>query len=143
MNPSPRPSRRYAEYVRKIACHEWTVVGLVGGDKVVLRHTSGATAAYGTHDGGNEWNGPRNFAADVQKACGCKLIEPRGRKRSRKRATSLDAELTAARRRHALSFQKRADERDELARAERERERQAAASAADDRRRRSIEELMR
>lgn len=85
MNVSPKPSPRFAEYVRKIKCGEWESLGPLGSDKGALRHThTGQTVAYNTHDGGNEWNGARNFALTVQRICGCRLIEPRGRKRSRK-----------------------------------------------------------
>jgi hypothetical protein len=79
-----KPSRRYAEYVRRIVCDEWTPAGSTGGDKALLVHVSGVTVAYCLHDGGNDWNGPRNFALEVQKTCGCQLIEARGRKKSRK-----------------------------------------------------------
>lgn len=138
------PSKRYAEYVRKITCGEWRPDGLRGNDKAVLRHTSGATVAYGLHDGGNEWNGPRNFAAEVQRICGCQLIEPRGRKRSRKSAaTAVDPEVEASRRRHAERYEARLAEREAARQAEMDRRVAAERAAADDRRRREIEELMR
>lgn len=81
-----RPSKRYAEYIRRIKCDHWVADDKpVGNDKAVLRCVlNDATAAYGLHDGGNDWNGPRNFAADIQKGCGCQIIESRGRKKSRK-----------------------------------------------------------
>lgn len=81
-----RPSKRYSEYVRLIKCDHWVADDKpVGNDKAVLRCTlNGKTVAYGLHDGGNDWNGPRNFAAEVEKCCGCRIIQPRGRKRSKK-----------------------------------------------------------
>lgn len=84
MKVDPKPSRRFSEYVRKISCDEWTSLGKGRDDVGVLQHESGVTVAYGLHDGGNDINGPRNFAAEVQRICGCHLIEARGRKRSRK-----------------------------------------------------------
>ncbi len=84
MSNWPKPSPRFAEYVRKMsACGHWTFTGRTGTDKAVLEH-DGVTVAYQLHDGGNDWNGPRNFAAEAQRACGCKFIESRGRKKSRK-----------------------------------------------------------
>ena len=88
MSDWPKPSSRYAEYVRKLAaCGHWKFTGIVGGDKAVLSHR-GATVTYGMHDGGNDYNGPRNFAAAAQRACGCTFVQPRGRKRSRKAVTA-------------------------------------------------------
>lgn len=84
MSDWPKPSSRYAEYVRKLAaCGHWEFTGITGGDKAVLSHGR-ESVAYGMHDGGNDRNGPRNFAAAAQRACGCTFIQPRGRKRSRK-----------------------------------------------------------
>jgi hypothetical protein len=145
MRFDPKPSRRYAEYTRKIACDEWVVIGATGNDKVVIQHRpSGATAAYCLHDGGNDWNGPRNFALDVQRACGCQLIQPRGRKKSRKSLRPAeDPQLEAARRKHAEEFQARADERDRLRAKEEARQISARVAAEQDRRRREIEDLMR
>ncbi len=79
-----KPSRRYAEYVRRI-CNEWEPAGVSGNDLALIRHIpTGTVLAYGLHDGGNDHNSARNFASDVQRVCGCRLIEVRGRKRSRK-----------------------------------------------------------
>lgn len=96
-----KPSPRYAEYVRKITCGDWEPAGIKGNDRGVLLHTkTGATVSYGLHDGGNALSGPRNFAADVQRICGCPLVEPRGRKRSRKNPARADPAFEAARQRH-------------------------------------------
>lgn len=83
----PTPGPRHAEYVRKIAkCGHWEFVKTTGGDKAVLAHrASGQTIAYGLHDGGNDYNSARNFATEAQRICGCRFIESRGRKRSRKK----------------------------------------------------------
>lgn len=93
-----KPSKRYAEYVRLIKCDRWVADDkAVGNDKAILRCVlNGATVAYGLHDGGNEWNGPRNFAAEVQKACGCQIVEHRGRKKSRKAIKPSGFQLTKA-----------------------------------------------
>lgn len=100
MSDWPKPSSRYAEYVRKLAaCGHWTFTGITGGDKAVLRHGR-ESVAYGMHDGGNERNGPRNFAAAAQRACGCTFIQPRGRKRSRKTFRDRDPQVEAQRRRY-------------------------------------------
>ena len=143
MKVGVRPSARFAEYVRKIACDEWEFVGTSGGDKGILRHKSGATVAYGLHDGGNDWNGPRNFATEVQRICGCRLIEHRGRKRSRKSAPGADPQVEASRRRHAAEFAAKAEERERQRAQEEQRRLAAERAAADDRRRREIEGLMR
>lgn len=80
-----KPSPRFAEYVRKITCDHWETAGVSNNDRAVLRHkATGQTVSYALHDGGNDRNGGRNFAADVQRICGCRLLEVRGRKRSRK-----------------------------------------------------------
>lgn len=92
-----KPSSRFAEYIRKIACDQWECAGASGNDKAILRHReTGQTVAYNLHDGGNDWNGPRNFALDVQRLCGCQLIEPRGRKKSRKSVRPSGFTLSAA-----------------------------------------------
>lgn len=150
MKLDPAPSKRYGEYLRKVTCDEWEVVGLRGDDKVVLRHRGTAmTIAYGTHDGGNDWNGPRNMALAMQRACGCRLIEPRGRKRSRKGRgpTREDLALAAARRKHRERYEAEAETRGAARAAERaaaqRRAREIAAAADADRRRRDIEDLMR
>lgn len=93
----PKPATRYAEYVRKVkACGHWEYDKSTGRDKAVLRHKSGATVAYNLHDGGNDWNGARNFAAEAGRACGCKFIESRGRKKSRKKIETSGFSLDAA-----------------------------------------------
>lgn len=127
-----KPSSRYAEYVRKIQCDEWECAGKSGNDKAVLRHMpSGVTVAYNLHDGGNDWNGPRNFAAEVQRACGCRLIEPRGRKASRKSPrVGTDPEVEASRRKHRETWAAKAAERDAARVAEELRARDIAATEA-------------
>lgn len=148
MNPSIKPSKRYAEYVRKITCDEWDEAGTTGNDKGVLRHkATGATVAYCLHDGGNDWNGPRNFAAEVQRICGCRLIEARGRKTSRKAVSNIDPAVEAAKAKHVELHAERLErefQQREAARAE-EAKRIAAAKAArdSDRRERDIASLMR
>lgn len=100
MSDWPKPSSRYAEYVRKLAaCGHWKFTAIVGGDKAVLSHGR-ESVAYGMHDGGNDKNGPRNFAAEAQRACGCTFIQPRGRKRSRKTFRDRDLRVEAQRRRY-------------------------------------------
>ena len=85
MTPWPKPSQRAAEYVRKVkACGHWTHVD-TKRDGAVLRHdTTGVTVVYSLHDGGNDLNGAHNFATAAQNACGCRFIESRNRKPSRK-----------------------------------------------------------
>lgn len=83
----PKASPRYAEYVRKLkACGHWYFAGLSRGEHdAILRHRrTGRTVSYPSHDGGNEYNGARNFAAQAGQICGCTFVEHRGRKRSRK-----------------------------------------------------------
>lgn len=140
-----KPSPRYSEYARKIKCDEWECAGKTGDDKAVLRHTrTGVTVAYGLHDGGNDWNGPRNFAAAVQAACGCRLIEPRGRKKSRKSLRVLEnPEVEASRRRHQTDWESKVTAREAEREAERLRAQDIAATKASESRRREIEELMR
>lgn len=107
MSEWPKPSSRYAEYVRKLAaCGHWKFAGIVGGDKAVLDH-DGTTVSYGMHDGGNEHNGPRNFAAEAQKVCGCTFIQPRGRKRSRKKFSDRDPQVEAQRRKYRESVERK------------------------------------
>lgn len=148
MKIDPKPSRRYGEYLRKLACDEWESLGPRGSDKGVLAHKpTGATVAYNLHDGGNDWNGPRNFALEIQRVCGCVLIEPRGRKRSRKSVTAADAQVEAARAKHLAEHGERL-EHEAAARAEandlEQRRAAAAARAAESaRRERDIASLMR
>lgn len=93
-------SPRYAEYVGKIAhCGHWELTGKQTSDIVQIRRIgTSQTLAYGTHDGGNNWNGPRNFAAQAQRACGCRFVSPRNRKRSRKKVETSGFSVEAARR---------------------------------------------
>lgn len=86
MTAWPKPSGRFWEYVRKVkSCGHWECDGRKGSDVAVIRHVaSGATLAYQLHDGGNDLNSARNFAASAQQVCGCKFVEQRSRKRSRK-----------------------------------------------------------
>lgn len=82
-----RPSPRFRPYVEKVmSCGHWLDTGrVVSGDCAVLIHeTTGHTIAYGLHDGGNDYNGARNFAAEAQAVCGCTFLQPRNRRRSRK-----------------------------------------------------------
>lgn len=68
-----------------LACGHWKQTGAATNHTAEIQHTTtGQSLWYQTHDGGNEWNAARNFAAEAQALCGCKFIEPRGRKRSRK-----------------------------------------------------------
>lgn len=156
MNTPVKPSKRYAEYVRKITCSDWEYVGTKGGDKAVLRHVpTGETVAYCLHDGGNDYNGPRNFAAQVQRICGCRMIEARGRKKSRK---AVKQERIASKYEDQLILLENAQaarrEEAEKARAEKieavrrqalvnELERRRRQAALEDRTRREIEQLMR
>lgn len=133
----PKPSTRYSQYVRLIICDEWESLGRRGNDKGVLRHkVTGKTVAYNLHDGGNDWNGPRNFAAEVQRECGCRLIEARGRKRSRKAVPTSDEEVEVARRKHLEEHGERLDQ-------EARRREMARRTAASLRRERDIADLMR
>lgn len=82
-----KPSKRYAQYVPSVlACGHWEETGeLSKHSHAIIRHTAtGATTAYATHDGGNEYNGARNFAQDCGRVCGCEFVEHRNRRRSRK-----------------------------------------------------------
>lgn len=79
-----KPSPRFAEYMRLIKCDQWESTGEATSDRAFIRHISGLVLSYALHDGGNDRNSPRNFAKQVQDACGCILVQPRGRKRSRK-----------------------------------------------------------
>ena len=107
MSNWPKPSPRFAEYVRKMsACGHWTFTGKTGTDKAILEH-DGVTVAYQLHDGGNDWNGPRNFAAEAQRICGCRLIEHRGRKRSRKNFRDVDDQVEAQRKRYRAEAERR------------------------------------
>lgn len=128
MNPRPKPSKRFSCYVRKITCGEWEALGPsgAGGHSAILRHTSGATVSYALHDGGNDLNAPRNFAAEVQRICGCKLIEPRGRKRGRQKPQREDPQVAASRRRHAAELERR----DALRQAEAQEAAETAAKEA-------------
>lgn len=81
-----RPSPRFAEYVRKVmACGHWEDAELVEGNHIAfMQHIdSGARIAYQIH-GGNEPNAARNMARDAERICGCRFLEHRGRKKSRK-----------------------------------------------------------
>lgn len=97
MSAWPKPSRRFAEYVRRVsACGHWRQTGRRRSDAVEIEHVeTGRTLWYGTHDGGNDLNSARNFAADAQRECGCRLVEARGRKRSRKAVRVSGFGLTA------------------------------------------------
>lgn len=149
MNVTPKPSRRFSEYVRKIACDEWeSGFDPIGNDKGILRHrATGQTVAYNLHDGGNDWNGPRNFAAAVQRICGCPLIEARGRKHSRKNFLAEDPREAAKREKYAAEHAERLEqrERDRIAALEAERRQQEAAARAraSQEREREIQQLMR
>lgn len=82
-----KPSKRYSEYVPAIlSCGHWEETGTLSKHShAVIRHTAtGATSAYATHDGGNDYNAARNFAADCGRVCGCDFVEHRNRRRSRK-----------------------------------------------------------
>lgn len=78
------PSKRYAEVLSKITCDHWVCEGRNDHQAFIRCILNGVRLSYGTHDGGNEWNSARNFAADMEKACGCRLIDHRNRRRSRK-----------------------------------------------------------
>jgi hypothetical protein len=84
-----QPSTRYRPYVQAaLRCGHWEPLARTvdGGGHALLRHKeTGVTVTYALHDGGNEWNGARNMAKALQDACGCQFIEPRNRKRSRKK----------------------------------------------------------
>ena len=99
-----QPSARFRPYVAKLlACGHWAIPNqrIINGDCAILIHKkTGATVAYGLHDGGNDINGPRNFAALAGQICGCAFIEPRGRKRSRKAILNVIAEREAELRVH-------------------------------------------
>lgn len=85
MNLLYPPSKRYAEVLRKVTCDHWVPEERRNSHQAWLVCVlNGVRLSYGTHDGGNEWNSARNFAADMEKACGCKLIDHRNRRRSRK-----------------------------------------------------------
>jgi hypothetical protein len=140
----PKPSRQYAEYVRKIKCDQWESAGMRGSDKGLLVHkATGETVAYNLHDGGNDWNGPRNFALEIQRLCGCRLIEPRGRKKSRKSLKQDDQQLAAARAKHAAEFDARLAEQERAREQERLRRLAVRVAEEKERRRREIERLMR
>lgn len=95
------PSKRFAEYVKAVmACGHWsdaeTVIGNHAGQLV---HTAtGQTVGYLLHDGGNDVNGPRNFARKAGAICGCTFIQPRGRKSSRKSIRGTGFDIKRARR---------------------------------------------
>lgn len=81
------PSKRYYEYVKAVlACGHWEETGrLVKSSHAEIRHiATGAKNAYGTHDGGSEYNGPRNFATQCGRVCGCEFVQHRNRRKSRK-----------------------------------------------------------
>lgn len=93
------PSRRFRPYVKKVmACGHWEdAEDCTGNDKAILRHVvTGLTVAYHLHDGGNDQNAPRNFAADAGAICGCSFIEHRNRRRSRNRVVMYDDERQRA-----------------------------------------------
>jgi len=85
-NAWPKPSSRYREYVDKVrACGHWEFSHIDGKNHAVLTHApTGQAVSYAMHDGGSEWNSPRNFASQAGRVCGCSFVEARGRKRSRK-----------------------------------------------------------
>lgn len=96
-----KPSARFSEYVTKMRrCGHWEETGAVTSHTGEIRHIdSGQSLWFHTHDGGNEMNAARNFAAEASQLCGCRFIEPRGRKKSRKAAElsgfSLDSAVRA------------------------------------------------
>lgn len=93
------PSKRFGEYVRKLmACGHWEDAERADGDHVAwVRHkATGKELNYQLHDGGNDTNSPRNMARAAQDICGCKFIEVRGRKRSRKAVRMYDAPKRSA-----------------------------------------------
>lgn len=81
------PSKRFYEYVTAVlACGHWEETGrLVKHSHAEIRNIqTGETTVYSTHDGGNDYNGPRNFATWCGRACGCEFVQHRNRRRSRK-----------------------------------------------------------
>lgn len=91
MMPQYKPSRRYAEYVYAVlSCGHWEETGrVVKHSHAEIRHIeTGETTTYGMHDGGNDRNGPRNFASLCGRICGCRFVQPRGRKASRRKAAT-------------------------------------------------------
>lgn len=94
-----KPSARAAEYLNKLTCGHWEDTGkLVGSHIGIIRHRqSGQTVTYELHAGGNDSNSARNMAAEISRVCGCRLIEARGRKRSRKAIHTSGFSLDVAR----------------------------------------------
>jgi len=130
------PSKRFGEYVRKLmACGHWDDAERSDGDHVAwIRHkATGLELSYQLHDGGNDTNSPRNMARAAQDICGCKFIEARGRKRSRKRIEQYERTPRSAK-----------SELKRLAEFEARREREALQRAIDQRNRdlNSIRRLM-
>ena len=83
-----QPSPRYAEYVKAVlSCGHWEPTGrmISKSHPEIIHVKSGQTLTYQIHDGGSDQNSPRNFAASAQRICGCKFVQSRGRKRSRKK----------------------------------------------------------
>lgn len=77
-------STRYAEVLRKVTCDHWVCEGRNDHLAFIRCVLNDIRLGYQTHDGGNAHNAVRNFAADMERACGCVLVEKRNRRRSRK-----------------------------------------------------------
>lgn len=97
------PSKRFSEYVTKMRrCGHWEETGAFSDHGAEIRHiNSGESLWFHMHDGGNEINSSRNFATAASRLCGCKFIEPRGRKKSRKAVQSSGFNLDSAARANA------------------------------------------
>lgn len=102
---TPKPSPRFKEYVQKIlACGHWRSGGPNGSHGGLLIHSgTGETIVYQTHDGGNDLNSARNFAADAGKRCGCQFVEHRRRRPGKGRAQTTGFSITGEDNEDALS----------------------------------------
>lgn len=91
----------------------------------------------------SEYRGRRNAVAALERLSGRKLPRANHRRSRRSFADKPDPAIEASRRRHAESFQVKADERDAAKQEEQQRRVRAELTAEAERRRRDIESLMR
>lgn len=93
-----KPSTRAAGYVRAaLKCGHWEDAEQKNSHEAFLRHIeSGVLIGYPMHDGGSDYNSARNSANAMSALCGCKFVEARGRKRSRKADQHTDFDVTQA-----------------------------------------------
>lgn len=133
------------DLVARVEAIGWKFVGYDGSSHVVLANTNGARTSIPATP--SDYRSLTNCLAMLERLAGRKLPRPKHRKSRKAARVEVDAEVEAARRKHAEAHAERLEAAHAARAAAREAEARRAADAratADaDRRRREIEELMR